>query len=48
MEGIGEEVGQEASLRVLDAGNVGNQAQGAAVADTADHGIHAGSSGIPA
>ena len=42
MEGIGEEVGQEAALGVLDAGNVGNQAQGAAVADTADNGIHAG------
>ena len=42
MEGIGEEVGQEATLGVLDAGNVGNQAQGAAVADTADNGIHAG------
>ena len=42
VEGIGEEVGQEAALGVLDAGNVGNQAQGAAVADTADNGIHAG------
>ena len=42
VEGIGEEVGQESSLGVLDAGNVGNQAQGAAVADTADNGIHAG------
>ena len=42
MEGIGEEVGQESSLGVLDAGDVGNQAQGAAVADTADNGIHAG------
>ena len=42
MEGIGEEVGQEATLGVLDAGNVGNQAQGATVADTADNGIHAG------
>ena len=42
VEGIGEEVGQEATLGVLDAGNVGNQAQGAAVADTADNGIHAG------
>ena len=42
MEGIGEEVGQETSLGVLDAGDVGNQAQGAAVADTADNGIHAG------
>ena len=42
MEGIGEEVGQETSLGVLDAGDVGNQPQGAAVADTADYGIHAG------
>ena len=42
MESIGEEVGQESSLGVLDAGDVGNQAQGAAVADTADNGIHAG------
>ena len=42
VEGIGEEVGQEAPLGVLDAGNVGNQAQGAAVADTADNGVHAG------
>ena len=42
MEGIGEEVWQESSLGVLDAGNVGNQAQGAAVADAADDGIDAG------
>ncbi len=42
VEGIGEEVGQEASLGILDAGNVGNQAQGAAVADAADDGIDAG------
>ena len=42
VEGIGEEVGQESSLGVLDAGDVGNQAQRAAVADTADNGIHAG------
>ena len=42
VEGIWEEVGQESSLGVLDAGDVGNQAQGAAVADTADNGIHAG------
>ena len=42
VEGIGEEVGQESSLGVLDAGDVGNQAQGAAVADTADNGVHAG------
>ena len=42
MEGIGEEVGQESSLGVFDTGDVGNQAQGAAVADTADDGIDAG------
>ena len=42
MEGIGEEVGQEAALGVLDAGNIGDQAQGAAVADAADDGIDAG------
>ena len=42
MESIGEEVGQETALGVLDAGNVGDQAQRAAVADAADDGIDAG------
>ena len=42
MEGVGEEIRQETPLGVLDAGNVGNQAQGTAVSDTADDGIHAG------
>ena len=39
MEGVGEEVGQEAALGVLHAGDIADQAQGGAVAHRTHHGV---------
>ena len=41
MEGVREEIGQKPALGVLDAGDVADEAQGAAVAHAAHHGVQA-------